>query len=89
MDTQPRNTEGSPSQNDAPPVAQTPSLDPLRRVFVPIERRTANGMLVFRTTDKRLYARLDNGSIRRAIAKVRGKAARRADKQARRAPRGF
>ncbi len=49
-------------------------LDPLRRVFIPIERRTANGTLVFKTTDGELYARLSDGSIRRAHPKVKGKA---------------
>lgn len=56
---------------------QQPSIDPLRRVFVPIEKRTLNGTLVFKTHDKTIYARLDNGSIRRAVPKVNGKVARR------------
>ena len=62
-----------------------PDLDPLRRVFIPIERTTPNGTTVFKTTDNMLYLRhpLDD-SIRRATPKVRGKAARRRDKVARR-----
>jgi hypothetical protein len=79
MDTQSRNTEGQ-----APPVAKKPSIDPLRRVFVPIEHKTSRGTIVFRTTDNRMYARVVDGSIRRAIPKQRGKSARRADKQQRR-----
>lgn len=64
---------------------ESPEIDPLRRVFVPRETRTANGTLVFRTiSDGMVYARLKDGSIRRAIPKLRGKAARRADKRARR-----
>lgn len=66
---------------------QQPPLDPLRRVFVPIERKTEKGTTVFRTTDKMIYARLTDGSIRRAVPKARGKSARRADKEQRRAAR--
>lgn len=57
-----------------------PAIDPLRRVFIPIERQAQNGTFVFRTTDNMTYARLGDGSIRRAQPKVRGKSARRADK---------
>jgi hypothetical protein len=53
-------------------------LDPLRRVLVPIEKRTANGTIVFRTTDKEVYFRHTDGSIRRASLKVNGKEARKA-----------
>lgn len=64
---------------------QKPTIDPLRRVFVPIEKRTAKGTIVFRTSDKTMYARLEEGGpIRRVVPKIRGKAARRADKLARR-----
>lgn len=59
-------------------------LDPLTRVFKPIERRTTAGTMVFKTHDNLVYARLNDGSMRRAIPKVRGKAARRADKKMRR-----
>lgn len=58
--------------------------DPLRRVFIPVEKRTTQGTLVFRTLDKQMYARLDNGSIRRATPKVNGKEARKARARARR-----
>jgi hypothetical protein len=51
-------------------------LDPLRRVFVPVEKRTAQGTLVFRTTDKDLYFRGPDGSIRRSVPKVNGKLAK-------------
>lgn len=51
-----------------------------RRVYVPIERRG-----VFRTHDGVVYIRDARTSvIRRQIPKVRGKAARRADKRLRR-----
>jgi hypothetical protein len=58
-------------------------IDLLRRVFVPVEKRTAAGTLVFRTLDNQVYVRLEDGSIRRSDRKVRGKTARRADKCAR------
>jgi len=53
-------------------------IDPLRRVFIPIEKRNSKGMLVFRTHDKQLYVRMENGSIRRATPKINGKEARKA-----------
>lgn len=57
----------------------------LRRVFVPIEKRMTNGAYMFQTTDKTVYVRAELGApMRRAIPKLRGKAARRADKRARR-----
>ena len=59
-------------------------LDPLRRVWIPVEKRTTAGTLVFKTSDNTLYARLESGAIRRAHPKVKGKAARRADKERRR-----
>ena len=61
-----------------------PEIDPLRRVFVPRETKTPLGTTVFRTLDGTVYARVEDGSIRRAHRKLRGKAARRADKRARR-----
>lgn len=59
-------------------------IDPLHRAFVPIEKRNVNGQLMFKTLDKTLYVRTDAGAIRRAVPKVRGKKARRAEKEARR-----
>ena len=53
--------------------------------YVPIEKRTSQGTTVFRTMDHEVYARLEDGSIRRARPKVRGKLARKAEKLARRA----
>ena len=70
-----RDAEGSRDQ-------QRP-IDPLRRVFVPIEKKTANGTIVFCTLDKQLYARLEDGSIRRATPKMNGKQARKLRAQAR------
>lgn len=67
------------------PALTTPQgMDPLKRVFVPIENRSG----FFQTSDRCVYQRdQETGTIRRAIAKVRGKAARRADKRTRRAVR--
>jgi hypothetical protein len=70
-----------------PPVARTakapssePGLDPLKRVWIPIEK---NGR--FQAHDGRVYQRDPRTHvIRRATPKVRGKAARRADTLARR-----
>lgn len=73
----------APAKGSSEPVVK-PAIDLLRRVFIPIERRTPNGTIVFKTTDHQMYARLDDGSIRRADRKVRGKAARAAEKKARR-----
>lgn len=78
MDNQLKDVERGLASDD-----QQLPIDPLRRVFVPIEKRTVAGTWVFRTTDRQLYARAGDGSIRRADKKVRGKSARRADKKAR------
>jgi len=57
-------------------------------VFVPIEKKTPKGTIVFRTTDNLVYARAqEGGPMFRAIPKVRGKAARAADKKQRRMAR--
>ena len=56
-------------------------IDPLRRIFIPVE--DIHG--VFRTHDGITYRRgRVSGVIRRTTPKVRGKAARRADKLERR-----
>lgn len=63
---------------------EKPTIDPARRVLIPIERMTAKGTVVFRTTDNRVYARVEPGApIHRAIPKTRGKKARAADKRQR------
>lgn len=36
---------------------EQPTIDPLHRVFVPIEKRTASGDWRFRTTDNTRYTR--------------------------------
>ena len=72
MDTQP----------DDGNADQRPSIDPLRRVFVPIERKTANGTTVFRTTDGEVYMRHVDGSIRRSRPKVNGKIAKKMRRKA-------
>ena len=64
---------------------QKPEIDPLRRVFVPRERMTSNGTIVFKTTDNLMYARQEEGApMYRVDRKVRGKKARALDKQRRR-----
>ena len=57
---------------------QQPPIDPLRRVWIPVEKRTSAGTLVFRTSDKTLYFRAPDGSIRHSVPKVNGKESRRA-----------
>ncbi len=69
--------------NETP--VEKPIIDPLRRVFIPVEKRTSRGTIVFKTTDGRLYARVDEGMpMCRATPKIRGKKARALDKLARR-----
>lgn len=101
MDTQTHGTEGNPTLSvgpsadtaarvpvSTPPADQQPPLDPLRRGFFPIERKTKNGTVVFQTLDKVMYARVDEGlPMYRVDKKVRGKAARADDKRQRRAQR--
>jgi hypothetical protein len=66
-------------------VDQRHPIDPLRCVFVPKQGITADGRHVFATHDHMLYVRdSEYGPMRRAISKVKGKAARKADKKARR-----
>lgn len=44
----------------------SPPLDPLQRVFVPIERRNVDGDFVFQTQDGKKYIRnRETGQIRR------------------------
>lgn len=51
---------------------QTTPLDPLHRVFVPIEKRMLDGNWRFRTLDKTQYTRDGKtGVIRRAVPKVK------------------
>lgn len=54
-------------------------IDWAPRLFeIPNEARTPKGTNVFRTRDQQIYARLDNGVIRRATPKINGKDAKRA-----------
>lgn len=46
-------------------------IDPLRRIFIPIEKRMTNGEMTFRTMDKEQYIRAANGVIRRKYPKKR------------------
>jgi hypothetical protein len=62
-----------------------PTINPLRRVFVPREFPIAEGGTVLRTTDGQTYRRGTDGAIRRAMPKVSGKVAKRARVKARRA----
>ncbi|MFI5222673.1 MAG: hypothetical protein ACHQX3_00260 [Nitrospirales bacterium] len=55
-----------------------PPIDPLRRVFVPIEKRMTNGNLTFQTMDREQYIRTPDGVIRRKKSKVNGKLAKKA-----------
>jgi hypothetical protein len=45
-------------------------IDPLQRVFVPIEKRNLDGTWSFTTKDKKRYVRLEDGSIRRVVVKT-------------------
>jgi hypothetical protein len=73
MDDQLKDVERGTTADD-----HKPTTDLLRRVFIPIERRTVKGTFVFKTMDGELYVRLDDGSIRRARPKINGKQARKA-----------
>lgn len=53
------------------------AIDPLRRVFAPIERVTRSGVTMLSTTDHEPYFRANDGSIRRVNVKVNGKLARK------------
>lgn len=77
------NPQGNADQRPSIDPLRCAPLDPLKRVFVPIERVTAKGTRVFKTTDGDIYARLSDGSIRRAHPKVNGKIARRARRMSR------
>jgi hypothetical protein len=59
------------------PAEEKKDIDPLQRVFVPIEKKTADGTIVFRTLDNQVYHRLRDGSIRRETPKINGKLARK------------
>lgn len=52
-------------------------LDPLRRVFVPIEKRMTNGNMTFQTSDKERYYRTSDGVILRVAPKINGKKAKK------------
>ena len=74
MDTQ---LEGTAAITSAAADQRKPKIDPLRRVFVPIERKAKNGTMVFRTSDQQLYMRHIDGSIRSVQKKMNGKLARK------------
>ena len=58
-------------------------IDPLRRVFVPIERGLTGGALLLQTTDKQTYIRNGPGlPMRRIPPKVNGKIAKKARRRA-------
>ena len=46
-----------------------PEIDPLHRVWIPIEHLTSEGTYVFRTHDKVAYRRSADGPIRRITKK--------------------
>lgn len=64
--------------------SETQQIDPLRRVFVPVEKVTAAGTTVFCTSDREVYVRLSDGSIRNSRKKINGKDVRKARTAARR-----
>jgi hypothetical protein len=68
-------------------TAQRPPIDPLRRVFVPIERRDSHGDLTFRTSDGEKYYRDEHGVIRHTTVRVNGKLAKKLRRMARKAER--
>lgn len=58
-----------------------PMLDPLRRVFIPIEKRMLDGNWRFRTSDKERYTRNGTtGTVYRADPKPLNKHARRRER---------
>lgn len=61
-------------------MKQGNQLDPLRRVFVPRERKQEDGTAIFRTLDKQSYIRGVDGVIRRETPKINGKQAKKARK---------
>jgi hypothetical protein len=71
-------TTGQDSPEPTPePKAKAP-LDPLRRVFIPIEKVMTNGNFRFRTLDRTRYTRDGTtGAIRRADPKPLTKKQRR------------
>ena len=75
MDIEKRSADGTLNQQP---------INPLQRVFIPIEKRNVLGQLTFQTLDRTKYVRHVSGAFVRAVPKMRGKAARRAEKQARR-----
>jgi len=63
---------------------QVEPLDPLRRVFVPIEKRTLDGAWTFKTSDGEKYLRHPKTGAMVNVSKTRGgKAAKKARRQAR------
>lgn len=46
-------------------------IDPLRRVWIPIEHLTSEGTHVFRTHDEVAYRRSADGAIRRITKKLK------------------
>jgi len=67
-------------------IDQGQIIDPLRRVFVPIEKRDVRGNWVFQTLDKQKYIRnAATGQIRTLTRKVNGKVARKVRAKQRRA----
>ena len=74
MDTRDPAPEGS---------GTTPALDPLRRVFIPVEKRASNGDWLFETSDGHTYRRGIDGVIRSRMPKINGKLAKRIRAKAR------
>lgn len=76
MDTNKAAADNKPSNKEP--------LDPLRRMFVPIEKRMTNGNMTFQTLDKERYYRTSQGVILRVAPKVNGKKAKKERQRRRR-----
>jgi len=87
MDTDNDNATEQPT-GDVQSRVNEPVVNPLRRVFVPIEKRMADGNFRLRTTDRTRYTRnAHTGTIFRADPKPLNKHARRREQAAQRQER--
>jgi hypothetical protein len=65
-------------------TVQRPPIDPLRRVWVPVEKRDSHGDLTFHTSDGEKYYRDKNDVIHHATVRKNGKLAKKMRQRARR-----
>ena len=88
MDSQPKDDrKPSDTVDQRSPESSSRRIFKMSEGFKPTEHKTSAGTIVFRTTDDMVYCRLPNDVIRRSTPKIRGKSARRAEREARRARR--